>query len=668
MDKLLSGVQTLFSNIAGHLGSISLPDIGDVAQMFFWLGGTVLHIAAAALVVAVLWRCARSLLGGKAEEEDWGFFALPNGVKLQLTHWENILGRAGSCDIVLAFATISRQHAAVQRTEDGEWTIYPLSEKNGVAVNGARVKTEKRITLGDKVTLGGLDLIFYPSAGDDLRRQAKARTKPGRRVSPTMTLALLSAFQGLMLVELVYSKGVENMMALFSSFGILCAAMWAMYLVYRSLRRTGFELESLAFLLTTLCLTVTASSSMSTLPKQTLSVLIGLILFMVLSICLRDLDRAKSLRWPAAILAAGLLAFNVLFGQTLFGAKNWVSFGPISFQPSEFVKIAFVLAGAETMDRLFSRRNLIFTILFSAFCVGCLAVMSDFGTALIFFVAFLTIAFLRSGDLPSIAMITAAAAVGAGVVLKFKPYIANRFAVWRHVWEFSDTTGYQQTRAMSATASGGLFGVGANGGWLKAVGAANTDLVFGMVAEELGLIVAVSAVITIIVFALFTIKYAGTARSAFYAIAACAAATMFVFQTILNVCGSMDILPLTGVTFPFVSCGGSSMMSCWALFAFLKACDLRQNAAIAVKLPKKHDAPVEINDDGFEIDASVFDDDAPYDSRGKERADIDIPLDDDPPQSRKHHDIDISLDDDFPQSRKRPDIDIPLDDDWGDDR
>ena len=133
---------------------------------------------------------------------------------------------------------------------------------------------------------------------------------------------------------------------------------------------------------------------------------------MVLGFFLRDLAVAKKLRWPVAIAACALLAFNVLFGQQLFGARNWVALGPISFQPSEFVKVAFILAGAETMDRLFARRNLIFTILFSLFCVGCLALMSDFGTALIFFVAFLAIAFLRSGDLPSVAMICAAAGAG----------------------------------------------------------------------------------------------------------------------------------------------------------------------------------------------------------------------------------------------------------------
>ena len=170
--------------------------------------------------------------------------------------------------------------------------------------------------------------------------------------------------------------------------------------------------------LSTLCLSITASSSIETMPKQTLTILLGIIGFVILGLFLRDLAIAKKLRWPVAIAACALLAFNVLFGQQLFGARNWVSIGPISFQPSEFVKVAFILVGAETMDRLFTRRNLIFTILFSLFCVGCLALMSDFGTALIFFIAFLAIAFLRSGDLPSIAMICAAAGAGAGVILK----------------------------------------------------------------------------------------------------------------------------------------------------------------------------------------------------------------------------------------------------------
>lgn len=116
--------------------------------------------------------------------------------------------------------------------------------------------------------------------------------------------------------------------------------------------------------------------------------------------------------------------------------------------------------------------------------------------------------------------------------------------------------------------------------WLKYVGAANTDLVFGVVSEEFGLLLALCAVAAIILIAVFAITSAATARSSFYTIASCAAAAMLTVQVTLNTLGSVDLLPLTGVTFPFVSMGGSSMLSCWSLMAFLKAADTRQNAEL----------------------------------------------------------------------------------------
>lgn len=608
LDTILQTIQQGLSAFGTFFSGLSPSVPGGALNALGAVGLLALHVLTAVVALLIFVRCASSLLRGRTEEETWGFFSLPNGAKLPLNHWENIIGRAGSCDIVLNFATVSRQHAAVQRDEEGLWAIYPLGGKGGVAVNGKKVQYQKAITVGDKVTVGGVDLYFFPASAEELQRQSKQRQRPGRRVKPTGTLAYLSIFQGLLLLQLVYAKGPEHLAALLGCFGVLCGAMWGLYALYRLFRRTGFELESLAFLLTTVCLCITASSSISTLPKQTVSVLLGLFCFVVLGLFLRDLAIAKKLRWPVAIAACALLAFNVLFGEQLFGARNWVSIGPLSFQPSEFVKVAFILVGAETMDRLFTRRNLIFTILFSLFCVGCLALMSDFGTALIFFIAFLAIAFLRSGDLPSIAMISAAAVAGCGVVLKFKPYIANRFAAWQHVWEYADTTGYQQTRTMSAAASGGLFGNGPDNGWLKYVGASNTDLVFGMAAEELGLIIAVILVLSILTFALFTFKAAATSRSTFYTIAACSTSTLLVFQTTLNVLGSVDLLPLTGVTFPFVSCGGSSMIACWALLAFIKAGDNRQNSGLAVRLPGKKDAPVRPSGDPMmEFDPSVFD-------------------------------------------------------------
>ena len=106
---------------------------------------------------------------------------------------------------------------------------------------------------------------------------------------------------------------------------------------------------------------------------------------------------------------------------------------------------------------------------------------------------------------------------------------------------------------MSAAASGGLIGVGSGNGWLHTVAASETDLVFGVLCEEWGLIIAFLAVMCIVTLCIFAFRMAQTGRSSYYTIAACAATSLLVVQTMLNVFGSVDILPLTGVTFPFYS-------------------------------------------------------------------------------------------------------------------
>lgn len=136
---------------------------------------------------------------------------------------------------------------------------------------------------------------------------------------------------------------------------------------------------------------------------------------------------------------------------------------------------------------------------------------------------------------------------------------------------------------MTSIASGGLPGLGAGEGNLSDVGAASTDLVFGMLSEEWGLVIAILAVLCIVTMGVFAYRSIIAGRSTYYCIAACAATSMFMFQTILNVFGSIDLLPLTGVTFPFVSSGGTSMIASWGMLAFLKAADTRQNASIAVR-------------------------------------------------------------------------------------
>ena len=286
-------------------------------------------------------------------------------------------------------------------------------------------------------------------------------------------------------------------------------------------------------------------------------------------------------------MGIGFLVITLLFGEEYHGAKNWLLIGGFTLQPSELSKICFVYAGASTMDRLMQKRNLILFIAYSVIICGCLALMNDFGTALIFFCAFLVIAYLRSGSVGTIALACTALGFAGVIAIKIAPHALRRFTIWRHIWEDPYGLGYQQTRAIMCIASGGLFGLGAGRGALKNVFAADSDLAFASLSEEWGLLMGIMAVLCIVALAVFAVRTTVVARSSFYAIGASTAAGIMVTQAILNCLGTVDVLPLTGVTFPFLSNGGSSMICAWGLLAFIKAADTRQNASFAVPLLKK---------------------------------------------------------------------------------
>ena len=210
-------------------------------------------------------------------------------------------------------------------------------------------------------------------------------------------------------------------------------------------------------------------------------------------------------------------------------------------------------------------------LVFSGICIGSLALMRDFGTAAIYFVTMLIIMFMRSGDLKIITAVSVGVGAAAIAVANFVPYVKRRFMTYRHAWEYAADKGYQQTRTMIAIASGGLFGLGGGNGNLDKVAAADTDLVFGILCEEWGLIIALCLALCFVLFAIYAWRRIPSSNSAFYAIAACAASGLFIFQISLNIFGSTDLLPLTGVTMPFISNGGSSMIASWALLSFIKA-------------------------------------------------------------------------------------------------
>lgn len=351
------------------------------------------------------------------------------------------------------------------------------------------------------------------------------------------------------------------------------------FFMTRVMKKENLELECIAFFLCGIGMTVTSSIYPSGLLKQFIAVIAGLVVFIFLVWLLKDVKRVMKTRVFVGIISLGGLAASFVIIRAFFsainGAYNWITIAGFSFQPSEIVKIAFIYVGAATLEKLQTTKSIIKYYVYAVGCVGVLFLMRDFGTALIFFFTFIVISFIRSGDIRSIAFVCTGALLGAGLIIFLKPTVAARFAVYRHIWEQIDASGYQQTRTIIYSLSGGLFGVGIGNGKLRNVFASTTDLVWGVVCEEMGLILGFMIVIAFAVLTVYAVKIAKSSPSAFYSIAAVGACSMILFQVCLNIFGITDILPLTGVTLPFVSRGGSSAICSWGLFAFIKAADTR---------------------------------------------------------------------------------------------
>ncbi|MCQ2551466.1 MAG: FtsW/RodA/SpoVE family cell cycle protein [Clostridia bacterium] len=540
-----------------------------------------------AIAVFVVVRAIRSLLITKNPSEVWAYVQIDGIENYPLTHWENLIGRHKHCDIQINDSQVSRSHGTLTRNSSGKWIFKDLNSANGSFINGKLVTEPKEVKPGDTLLVGQSKITLMPISLEEQRNNMEFRKQDTKPMSPWPSLLAITIFQLLDVIQLNIALGDEFTPWVVVAFGLLCAVMWVYVLFLKGMQRRGFEMETLAFFLTTIGLSTTASANPDAAIKLAIAAVLGIVLMVFVCIVLRNLQFMKNIRKILVIVAAGLLLANLVFGTVQYGAANWIYIGGISIQPSELVKVVFIIIGAASLDELFEMKNLTLFIAFSVICLGCLAVMGDFGTAAIFFATFVVMAFLREGDFSKLILIVSLAVAGGLLALRFKEHIAQRFGVWRHVWEDVDNLGYQQTRTMSASASGGLIGVGAGNGWLKEIFAADTDLVFGMISEEWGLIIALLAVTAIISFALFSVMSIMSGRSAYYTIAACGATTMLVVQTMLNVFGSLDILPLTGVTFPFVSNGGTSMIAAWGLLGFLKAADTRQNASIAVSLAAK---------------------------------------------------------------------------------
>ena len=267
------------------------------------------------------------------------------------------------------------------------------------------------------------------------------------------------------------------------------------------------------------------------------------------------------------MLAAGLLiALPLAIGTEQNGATNWIRIGGTSLQPSEVVKIAFLLV----LSWFMSRRRFWPWLLFALFCLLVLMLQKDLGTALIYYMTGLCLFYASTGNLPltGLGLLGGCGAAVAGY--QMFAHVKKRVAIWRNPWMYSDTSGYQIVQALMAIASGGLFGLGLGLGSPRVIPVYFTDCIFAVICEQFGVLFGALVLMMYVILILRGAFIALSARHGFHALLAMGATVMLGIQTFVIIGGVLKLIPLTGVTMPFVSYGGTSLVSCMGLIGLIQ--------------------------------------------------------------------------------------------------
>jgi len=311
--------------------------------------------------------------------------------------------------------------------------------------------------------------------------------------------------------------------------------------------------------------------------RQLIYLLAGLaVLFVTVLLRRRVIEWLRRFKYTWMILSLGLLAITYLFGTEIYGAKLWLYIGPVSIQPSEIVKITLVTFMAGYLE---DKRDLVGTSwrlgflrlppvpyllpmgLMWAASLSVLVVLNDLGSALLFFGIFLVMLYVASGRLLYVSVGLATFAAACWFAYRVFARIDIRVQNWLDPWQDPRDLGWQQVQSEYALASGGVLGSGLGMGRPYHIPEVQTDYVFSAIGEELGLLgsLAVLALFLILVMRGFAIGL--RAQDGFARLVAVGMATIIGLQTIIIVGGVVRLIPLTGITLPFVSYGGSSLLT-----------------------------------------------------------------------------------------------------------
>lgn len=304
--------------------------------------------------------------------------------------------------------------------------------------------------------------------------------------------------------------------------------------------------------------------------RQFLIVVVSAVVTWIIPFIIDRVWQLVKLAWLYGILGVLILAFVCIAGNTSFGAQLSLTVGGISVQPSEFVKISFVFFAAARLYRSTKFKDVVITTVIAALHVVILVLSRDLGSALIFFITYLFMLFVATSNWLYLGAGVMSGSAAAAAAYNLFSHVRRRVEAWRDPWADIDDKGYQVTQGLFAMGTGGWFGLGLYQGMPQKIPVVDKDFVFAAISEELGAIYALCLLFIcvgcFIQFMIIAVKM----QAMFYKLIAFGLGIMYITQVFLTVGGVVKFIPSTGVTLPFVSYGGSSVLATFVLFNIIQ--------------------------------------------------------------------------------------------------
>lgn len=310
--------------------------------------------------------------------------------------------------------------------------------------------------------------------------------------------------------------------------------------------------------------------------KQLIWISIGIILFFITYFIMKHIKDWENGAYLYLIASYGLFLLTFIIGTRKGGAINWINIKGITIQPSEVTKILLIFILASYYSNKDKYKNIKYSsyylmgILYSF--VLLLFIQKDLGTALVFYSIFFIVQFIYEEDrkliLYNLGLFTLSGALGYFIF----DHVKIRFQAWLNPWKYIERQGYQITQSLFAIAEGGFFGKGLGLGYPDFIPVVYTDFIFSAICEEMGIFMGIGIIMLFMILVYRGFKIAIAQENLFYRILALGISSLFGIQSFIILGGVLKVIPLTGITLPFISYGGSSMLTSFIALGILQAC------------------------------------------------------------------------------------------------